>query len=65
MKIKELISKLNEVLDEHGNVEVLISDSGTEMFESIVEFDLYEYTEDTPHEKWVNLISAEFIEKTY
>ena len=59
MRLKELIEKLNALLDERGNVEALISDSGTGTFEDIVDVD---YDEDGPNWKWVVLVSKEFQE---
>lgn len=63
MKINELIKKLKAIKNEKGNIEVLISDTGTEAFEDLVDIDVYEYTEDTPNQIWVNLISDTFKEQ--
>lgn len=63
MKIKELIKQLETILDEKGNLEVMLGDTGTESMEELVEIDVYEYTEDTPHWTWVNLISDTFKEQ--
>jgi hypothetical protein len=59
MRLKELIEKLNAFLDEHGNVEVVIGDSGTEAFEDIVVVD---YDKDGSNWNHVMLISEEFEE---
>lgn len=63
MKIKELIKQLEAVMEEKGNLEVLLGDTGTESMERLVELDVYEFTEDTPHEIWLNLISDTFKEQ--
>lgn len=57
MKIRELIAKLNAYLEEHGNVEVVISDSGTASFEDISVID---YDRDGDNWNHVMLISNEF-----
>jgi hypothetical protein len=63
MKIKELIKQLEAVLDEKGNLDVMLGDTGTESMERLVELDVYEFTEDTPNEIWLNLISDTFKEQ--
>lgn len=59
MRLKELIEKLNVYLEECGNVEVVISDSGTASFEDIAVID---YDRDGDNWNHVMLISKEFEE---
>lgn len=63
MKIKELIKQLEAVMEEKGNLDVMLGDTGTESMEELVELDVYEFTEDTPNEIWLNLISDTFKEQ--